>query len=159
MSRAIEVHMGETPRLVGTLRYDRQVSRESAAFEYDRSWLSAADRFAIDPALPLLTGLQFHKKTKDGSVFHPAIADTEPDGWARQVIRRDHAKRRVTARDTGVTVPPLLEGLDFLLEVDDVSRIGPSARWSTTTAVSPSGSSPASATNAPSRRAKSSRCG
>src|SRR5258708_28077682 len=31
---------------------------------------------------------------RDASIFHGAIADTEPDGWAHRVILRDHAKRR-----------------------------------------------------------------
>ena len=124
MKRTIQVHIGETPRLVGVLHYNQEGARESAVFEYDVSWLSAKDRFAIDPALPLQRGPQFHKKPKEGSVFHPAIADTEPDGWGRTVIRRDHAKRRAAARQAGENLPPIGSGLDFLLEVDDPSRVG-----------------------------------
>ena len=124
MKRTIQVHIGETPRLVGVLHYNQEGARESAVFEYDVSWLSAKDRFAIDPALPLQPGPQFHKKPKEGSVFHPAIADTEPDGWGRTVIRRDHAKRRAAARQAGENLPPIGSGLDFLLEVDDPSRVG-----------------------------------
>lgn len=124
MKRTIQVHIGETPRLVGVLHYNQEGARESAVFEYDVSWLSAKDRFAIDPALPLQPGPQFHKKPKEGSVFHPAIADTEPDGWGRTVIRRDHAQRRAAARQAGENLPPIGSGLDFLLEVDDPSRVG-----------------------------------
>jgi serine/threonine-protein kinase HipA len=124
MTRTIAIHLWETPRLVGTLRYNQEGARESAAFEYHAEWLSAADRFAIDPALPLQAGPQFHHKAEAGSVFHPAIADTEPDGWGRNVIRRDHARRRAAAREAGVTLPPILGGLDYLLEVDDPSRVG-----------------------------------
>lgn len=124
MKRTIQVHLGETPRLVGVLRYNQEGARASAVFEYDASWLTATDRFAIDPTLPLQPGPQFHQKPKDGSVFHSAIADTEPDGWGRTVIRRDHAKRRAAARRAGETLPPIVGGLDFLLEVDDPSRIG-----------------------------------
>jgi CRP-like cAMP-binding protein len=43
-----------------------------------RAWLAASDRFAVDPMLPLAAGAQFHRKTRDGADFHPAIADTEP---------------------------------------------------------------------------------
>jgi serine/threonine-protein kinase HipA len=81
-------------RMLGALRVDIQGNRQSAAFEYHPSWLSSADSFAIEPGLPLLPGVQFHKQARDGSLFHGAIADTEPDGWARRVILRDHAKRR-----------------------------------------------------------------
>jgi serine/threonine-protein kinase HipA len=125
MRRNIVVHLGEQARRIGTLRYNQQGARENAAFEYDEAWLADPDRFAIDPLLPLVPGPQFHPKVRDGSVFHGAIADTEPDGWGKRVIHRDHAKRREEARQRGdpVEARPLNE-LDFLLAVDDVSRIG-----------------------------------
>lgn len=125
MRRTIRIRLGEEARLVGTLRYDQQGARESAAFEYDETWLAAHDRFAIEPGLPLVGGPQFHRKTRDGSVFHAAIADTEPDGWGRRVIQRDHAKRRQEARRAGGEVDSKpLNALDYLLAVDDVSRVG-----------------------------------
>jgi serine/threonine-protein kinase HipA len=125
MRRTIEVFLGSTPRLIGRIRYGAEGSRESAAFEYDASWLSAADRFSIDPALQLVTGAQFHKKTREGSLFHAAIADTEPDGWGRRVVLRDHAKRMQEARKSGAQVDSRpLSDLDFLLAVDDASRVG-----------------------------------
>jgi serine/threonine-protein kinase HipA len=75
--------------------------------------------------LPLQAGPQFHRKSKDGSLFPAAIADTEPDGWARRVILRDHIKRRQELRRNGKegeTEP--LDALDYLLAVDDFSRVG-----------------------------------
>jgi len=124
MTRTIRVHIGETPRLVGAIRYNKEGARESAVFEYDPAWLGARDGFAIDPALPLQPGPQFHKKTRDGSVFHSAIADTGPDGWAQTVIRRDFAKNRMAAKRAGEAIPPLEGELSYFLEVDDRSRIG-----------------------------------
>ena len=79
----------------------------------DRPWDSLGNRPAI------------HRRERGGSVFHGAIADTEPDGWARRVILRDHAKRRQEAKRTGADVENRpLNALDFLLAVDDVSRVG-----------------------------------
>jgi len=73
----------------------------------------------------LVSGPQFHRKQRGGSVFHGAIADTQPDGWARRVILRDHAKRRQKARRAGADVESRpLNALDFLLAVDDASRVG-----------------------------------
>ncbi len=116
---------GENARSLGTLRFDAQGARENAAFEYDAALLAATDGFAIDPSLPLVAGPQFHRKERGGSVFHGAIADTEPDGWARRVILRDHAKRRQEARRAGADVESRpLNALDFLLAVDDASRVG-----------------------------------
>jgi serine/threonine-protein kinase HipA len=124
MRRTIRVHLGETPRLVGIIHYNKEGARESAIFEYDAAWLTAKGRFAIDPALPLQPGPQFHQRTQAGSVFHSAIADTGPDGWGQTVIRRDHAKRRAAARKAGNDLPSIEGELAYLLEVDDQSRVG-----------------------------------
>lgn len=118
MRRTIRVFVGGQPRRVGSLHFDAEGARESASFEYAPEWLESPERFAIAPALPLVTGPQFHRKLRDGSAF-PAIADTEPDGWGRRVILRDHAKQR---RGRGARQPP--GSLDFLLAVDDFSRAG-----------------------------------
>lgn len=125
MKRTIKVFMGEEPRGVGTLHYDAVGSRERSAFAYAQMWLDAADRFALEPALPLVAGPQFHRKVQNGSVFHGVFADTEPDGWARRVILRDHAKRRQAARRAGQEPQAVqLQAVDFLLAVDDASRVG-----------------------------------
>jgi serine/threonine-protein kinase HipA len=125
MKRTIQVFLGEKARPAGTLHYDGVGSREHSAFTYDTDWLSAEDRFAFEPGLPLVAGPQYHRPLRNGSVFCGAIADTEPDGWARRVILRDHAKRRQTERQAGKTVPASsLQAIDFLLAVDDASRVG-----------------------------------
>jgi serine/threonine-protein kinase HipA len=87
--------------------------------------LASPDAFALAPDLRLVSGPQFHKPTRDGSVFHDPIADTEPDGWGKSVILRDHAKRRQEVKRTGAPASSAaLNDLDFLLAVDDVSRLG-----------------------------------
>jgi serine/threonine-protein kinase HipA len=123
MKRTIDVVLGDVLQ-VGTLRYDLQGRRESAAFQYDAGWFGAPARFALGPALPLQAGPQFHHRLKDGSLFHTAIADTEPDGWARRVILRDHIRRRQELRREGKGEAQPLNALDYLLAVDDVSRVG-----------------------------------
>jgi serine/threonine-protein kinase HipA len=125
MKRNIQVMLGAGGGPLGELRYDRQGRRESAAFAYTADWLADAERFAIDPALPLVSGFQFHARRGEGSLFHGAIADTEPDGWGRRVILRDHAKRREAARAQSEPARmDVLGELDFLLAVDDESRVG-----------------------------------
>ncbi|MBO6210543.1 MAG: hypothetical protein J6N99_07615, partial [Schwartzia sp.] len=42
--------------LVGKLFVDSGKGKESYSFEYDESWLSDPERFAIDPELPLFRG-------------------------------------------------------------------------------------------------------
>lgn len=69
MKRTIGVFLGEANRRVGTLRFDSQGARQSSAFEYDREWLAAPHRFALEPALPLVAGAQFHKPAgRDASI-------------------------------------------------------------------------------------------
>lgn len=124
MSRDIKVYIGKEPRLVALLRYDVQGRREHAAFEYAPDWLATTDRFAIDPSLQLVAGPQFHRRTHEGSVFPAAIADAEPDGWARRVILRDHVKRQWEGRGDKGAKARGLDAMDYLLAVDDMSRVG-----------------------------------
>lgn len=125
MRRVLDVFLGETARQVGTLRFEVQSARQNAGFEYHPEWLTVEDRFALEPELPLVSGMQFHQQARDGSLFHGAIADTEPDGWGRKVILRDYTKQRQRAREEGAEVEPrALNHLDFLLAVDDSSRVG-----------------------------------
>ncbi|HXU17635.1 MAG TPA: type II toxin-antitoxin system HipA family toxin [Terriglobales bacterium] len=124
MKRTIDVLLGDELQ-IATLRYDLQGRRENVAFEYGPRWLGDPARFSLGPTLPLQAGPQFHRKSKDGSLFHAAIADTEPDGWARRVIMRDHIKRRQELRREGKEEEAQpLNGLDYLLAVDDFSRVG-----------------------------------
>jgi serine/threonine-protein kinase HipA len=125
MKRVIEVYLGDSASHVGTLRFDVQGARQSAGFEYTSEWLQSEDRFPLEPGLPLVAGMQFHKQVREGSLFHGAVADTEPDGWGRRVILRDHAKQRQLDNKKGreVSAPPL-NALDSLLAVDDLNRVG-----------------------------------
>ena len=124
MKRTIQVYLGDAERSVGTLHHDAVGARERSAFTYHDAWQNAPDGFPIEPGLPLVSGPQF-RGPGTGSVFHAVIADTEPDGWAKRVILRDHAKRRQEMRRTGQSLPsPPLNAADFLLAVDDFSRVG-----------------------------------
>jgi serine/threonine-protein kinase HipA len=125
VTRTLEVLLGESSRRISTLHHDRSGGREHTAFTYDSAWLEAPDGFALAPGLPLVRGPQFHRRVAEGSVFPGIIADTEPDGWGRRVILRDHAKQRQLAQRAGASpAPAALTAIDFLLAVDDGSRVG-----------------------------------
>ena len=67
-----------------------------------------------------MPGHQPHKAASPlDPVFPGAIADTAPDAWGRCLIARDHAKRR--RADPRLAA---LTELDYLLAVDDFSRVG-----------------------------------
>lgn len=125
--KSVRVALGQSAIPLGALTYAKEGRREHSTFAYDHDWLSNAKaRFVISPDLPLVAGNQFRKApSKEDSIFHFAFADTEPDGWGCRVIARDHAKRRKIAQVKGGHEPPVeLSEIDYLLGVDDISRIG-----------------------------------
>jgi serine/threonine-protein kinase HipA len=124
MKRSVTVCIGEEARVVGTLYFDAQRGKQTAAFAYEQTWLAAPDAFPIEPQLPLSEGSQYPAYVESGSPFHGAIADTEADGWGQRVIRRDQAKQQEAARKARKAVLQPLSRLDYLLEVDDRSRVG-----------------------------------
>jgi serine/threonine-protein kinase HipA len=117
--RTVAVCIGSAGTLIGELEYLKQGARENTTFAYEPTWLARPDRFTISPDLDLTADHQRRRAPKaEDSVFHYAFADTAPDTWGRRVIARDHAKRRVAEN-----LPPLTE-IDYLLAVDDFSRVG-----------------------------------
>jgi len=115
-----QVRIGKAGLPLGSLVYIQQGRRENCAFAYDEAWLANPERFNVSADLQLMPGHHPHKAASPhDSVFHGAIADTAPDAWGRRVIARAHAKRRRT--DSKL---PALTEFDYLLAVDDFSRVG-----------------------------------
>ncbi len=120
IKRQVDIRIGNAGRTVGNLIYVKQGRRENTTFVYDGQWLANKDRIKVSSDLDLISGYQQHKAASPSdSVFHFAFADTAPDAWGRRVIARDHAKRR----KINPAISPLTE-MDYLLAVDDFSRIG-----------------------------------
>ena len=116
----VQLCIGKAGLPVGSLIYVRQGRRENCAFAYDAAWLANPACFNVSADLQLMPGHQPHKAASPhDSVFHGAIADTAPDAWGRRIIARDHAKRRRADPQL-----PALTELDYLLAVDDFSRVG-----------------------------------
>ncbi len=87
--------------------------RVTTVFRYDSGYLASKGAFPLDPALPLFKGSH---AIQDGLPF--AFADSAPDRWGRNLIRKrlqslapDGARREVT-------------DIDYLLEVSDTTRQG-----------------------------------
>ena len=114
-----EVHLsleGET-RQIGRARSNRVRSKETILFEYTEEWLKDADRFELEPGLPLTRG---GFAPPDGQSIHGTLGDSAPDTWGRRLMQR--AERRQATRE-GRAVRTLLES-DYLLGVSDESRLG-----------------------------------
>jgi serine/threonine-protein kinase HipA len=102
---------------VGRLWVKASRGQESATFEYDKSWLTNPERFALEPALKLYPG-PFH--TRAGQPVFGALGDSAPDRWGRTLIARAERRRARAEQRTTRT----LRELDYLLAVNDEARQG-----------------------------------
>ena len=114
-----EVHLssGDGTRLVGRARSNRVRGAETVVFEYDDGWLAVANRFELEPALPLTRG---GYAPPAGQAIHNSLGDSAPDAWGRRLMQR--AERREAERE-GRNVRTLMES-DYLLGVSDQTRLG-----------------------------------
>ena len=119
MERAIEVfvELDGTSRFVGRLWSRSPKGRESASFEYDKTWIASDARFALEPLLNIDTGIHH---SLPGRPLFGAIGDSAPDRWGRTLMRRAERKH---AEQENRTQRTLLE-IDYLLQVDDRIRQG-----------------------------------
>src|ERR1035437_11166622 len=88
----IEVHvaLGDRNLLAGRMYSHRRRGSESASFAYDDRYLADPDAYALDPALPLVTGTL---QTPVGRALFGAFSDCAPDRWGRTLIRRAEVAR------------------------------------------------------------------
>jgi serine/threonine-protein kinase HipA len=113
----VYVDLAGTPHLVGRLWARMRKDRESASFEYDKSWLAHPERFSLEPAMELGPG-PYH--TASDRPLFGAIGDSAPDRWGRVLMRR---AERLRAGREGQT-PRTVREIDCLLLVDDETRQG-----------------------------------
>lgn len=113
----VYVDLNGKPHFVGRLWARIRKNKESASFEYDKTWLENPVRFSLEPALQVGPGA-FH--TSAETPMFGAIGDSAPDRWGRALMRR--AERRWAER--AGTAPRTLQEIDFLLFVDDEARQG-----------------------------------
>jgi serine/threonine-protein kinase HipA len=113
----VYVDVAGRPRLAGRLWTRARKDRESATFEYDRSWLADPQRFSLEPALKVGPG-PFHTRTEQR--LFGAIGDSAPDRWGRVLMRRAERRRAERLHET----PRSLREIDYLLQVDDEARAG-----------------------------------
>ena len=114
-----EVHLsidGGT-RQIGRARSNRARGKETVLFEYADEWLRDADRFELEPDLPLTHG---GFAPSGGRAIHGSLGDSSPDTWGRKLMQR--AERRRAERE-GRAVRTLMES-DYLLGVSDETRLG-----------------------------------
>ena len=119
MERETEVFidLNGNPLLVGRLWSRSNKGRESASFEYDKTWIGSELRFPLEPLLTMDTGVHH---TQSGKPLFGAIGDSAPDRWGRALMRRSERKNAEREQRT----PRTLMEIDYLLLVDDGIRQG-----------------------------------
>ncbi|MDR1884226.1 MAG: type II toxin-antitoxin system HipA family toxin [Prevotella sp.] len=120
MSRTKEIlayagwYMYDSPRLVGKLSFSALRGKAVYSFEYDKEWIKYG--IAIDPELPLFSGLHYAASNDNFGIFK----DSSPDRWGQLLMKRREALlSKIEKRD-----PKPLFGIDFLLGVHDSHRMG-----------------------------------
>ncbi len=111
------VDLAGAPTLAGRLFAHRRGRTESASFTYDPGWLSNDAGYALDPALPRVSGTL---QTPTNQKLFGAFADSCPDRWGRRLIERTE---RHLASATSRT-PVSFGEFDLLIRVRDDLRQG-----------------------------------
>ena len=118
----VSVYLYETPGdpvYVGVLGTSYEGGRNLASswFQYDSSYLTRADRYALSPDLPLVASRTW---TASNSNLFGAFADASPDAWGQKLVEANNAVQR----RHGIDVPRGLGDFDFLIGVADNTRMG-----------------------------------
>ncbi|MBI5609347.1 MAG: type II toxin-antitoxin system HipA family toxin [Deltaproteobacteria bacterium] len=103
--------------VVGTLHVEAARGTPVFSFEYDAAWLRDRRALALDPDLALVRGRTWPRP--DQSNFG-IFLDSAPDRWGRTLLQR---RENWQARQDG-RKPRVLREWDFLLGVEDVTRLG-----------------------------------
>jgi serine/threonine-protein kinase HipA len=111
------VDLSATPTLAGRLFAHRRGRVESASFSYDPGWLANPAAYALDPALPLVSGTL---QTPSNQKLFGAFADSCPDRWGRRLIERAENHLASTMSRTPVSFGEF----ELLLRVRDDLRQG-----------------------------------
>lgn len=107
---------GDTcPVRVGTLWACQAHRRESAKFAYASTWLNSPCGYALEPALPMVAGIQYTAHALFG-----CMEDSSPDRWGRTLINRAET---LSAREEGRPRSHFTEA-DYMLGVSDETRQG-----------------------------------
>jgi serine/threonine-protein kinase HipA len=102
----------------GRLWPHRRQRTESETFAYSPAYLARKDAYALDPALPLVSG---QIQTPLGRAMFGAFSDCAPDRWGRMLIQR---RARRGGRGAGSTGEQSFGEIDYLLGVRDDLRQG-----------------------------------
>ena len=112
----VTVEVGGRETVAGTL-WIHERGGQSSTFRYSGSYLADPAGYALDPALPKGAGVF---RSPPGAALFRAFADSAPDRWGENLMRREERERARAAAATH----RVLGKADFLLGVRDDTRQG-----------------------------------
>jgi serine/threonine-protein kinase HipA len=112
----VTVEIGGGEVAAGTLWIHEQRA-ETATFRYSDSYLASPVSYDLDPTLPKSAGVF---QSRPGKPLFSAFADSAPDRWGQNLMRREERERAAAEGRT----PRSLRNGDFLLGVRDDTRQG-----------------------------------
>lgn len=104
------------PKLIGILSAQQAKGSKAFSFEYSKDWIQSKEQILLDPDIGWYQGQQFPNGKENFGVFF----DSMPDTWGRTLMKRRSSQ---LAKQNGMS-PSILYDLDFLLGVNDESRMG-----------------------------------
>jgi serine/threonine-protein kinase HipA len=107
----------DQPEPIGVLNAESVRNSEVFSFEYDSLWLKKGFNQGLDPDLQWYAGRQFPPPDK---INFGMFLDSSPDRWGRFLMRR----RESLMAGSEKRHPERFGELDYLLGVDDYSRLG-----------------------------------
>ena len=102
--------------LLGVLYAHQAKGRKAFSFVYNADWLQHKKPILLDPDVGWYGGPQYPTPKENFGVF----LDAMPDRWGRTLMKR----RSIQKAREKKTPAPNLYGIDFLLGVQDKTRIG-----------------------------------
>lgn len=105
------------PKIIGELCYERLRGSDSYAFQFDSAWLRNNAGIVLSADLNNYSGMQY---TLPGKDIFGCFSDALPDRWGRTLLKR----REQLLAEEEKRAPRNLSSFDFLIGIDDFSRMG-----------------------------------
>ena len=107
----------QTPELIGELCYEKLRGADSYAFKFDNNWLNLHAGIKLSEDINNYPGMQY---TLPGHDIFGCFSDALPDRWGRTLLKR----REQLQAEEEHRVPRHLSSFDYLVGIDDFSRMG-----------------------------------
>lgn len=105
------------PELVGELCHETLRGADSYSFRFADEWLTRHGEIFLGEDLNTYPGMQY---TQPGREIFGCFSDALPDRWGRTLLTR---REQLLAQEEG-RAPRRLSSFDYLLGIDDFSRMG-----------------------------------